>query len=161
MRQLPGMQPGQPAINPDEAFFIQAEVDKNRAYVGEQVTVSFFLYTREETNSGHRHFEVPDLKGFWKEELEMATRLNFEQVVLRNIVYQRALLVSYALFPIRAGQARIDPYKAKCTVLTPTNFGFGRPYQFTKASREIAIEVLDVPSEGRPANFTGAVGASK
>jgi hypothetical protein len=88
----------------------------------------------------------------------MSTRLNFEQAVVNGIVYQRALLVSYALFPIKAGKAKIDPYKAKCTVLTPSTFGFGRPYVFTKASKEIEIDVEDVPTQGRPANFTGAVG---
>ncbi len=147
---------GQP-INPNEAFFIQAIVDKNKAYVGEQVTVGFYLYTRGQIRDIDT-LKYPDLKGFWKEELEMSTRLNFEQAVVDGIAYQRALLVSYALFPIKAGKATIDSYKAKCTVLTPSTFGFGRPYVFTKASRDIAIEVLDVPTEGRPANFTGAVG---
>jgi hypothetical protein len=154
-RQLPGQQG--PPVNPNEAFFIQAEVDKNKAYVGEQVTTSFYLYTRGQIRDIDT-LKYPDLKGFRKEELELATRLNFEQAVINGIPYQRALLVSYALFPIRAGQAKVDPYKAKCTVLTPTNFGFGRPYQFTKASREIAIDVMEIPTEGRPANFTGAVG---
>lgn len=155
MRQAPGQ--GGPPVNPNEAFFIQAEVDKSKAYVGEQVTVAFYLYTRGQIRDIDT-LKYPDLKGFWKEELEMATRLNFEQSVINGIAYQRALLVSYALFPIKAGTAKIDPYKAKCTVLTPNNFGFGRPYQFTKASREISVEVMDVPAEGRPANFTGAVG---
>lgn len=152
-----GNVPGQPPVNPNEAFFIQTEVDKPRAYAGEQITAGFYLYTRGQIRDIDT-LKYPDLKGFWKEEIEMATRLNFEQVVVNGIAYQRALLVSYALFPIKAGQAKIDAYKAKCTVLTPTNFGFGRPYQFTKASREISIEVKDVPSEGRPTNFTGAVG---
>ena len=146
-----------PPVNPNEAFFIQAEVDKNKAYVGEQVTVAFYIYTRGQIRDIDT-LKYPDLKGFWKEELEMATRLNFEQSVVNGIPYQRALLVSYALFPIKPGVAKVDPYKAKCTVLTPTSFGFGRPYQFTKSSREIPIEVMDVPVEGRPANFTGAVG---
>lgn len=162
-RHFPGAQGGPPAgqvtppTNPNEAFFIQAVVDKNKAYVGEQVTVGFWLYTRGQIRDIDT-LKYPDLKSFWKEELEMSTRLNFEQAVVNGIVYQRALLVSYALFPIKAGKARIDPYKAKCTVLTPSTFGFGRPYVFTKASKEIEIEVEDVPLPGRPANFTGAVG---
>jgi hypothetical protein len=158
-RNFPGGQAQQqgPPVNPNEAFFIQTEVDKPRAYVGEQVTASFYLYTRGQIRDIDT-LKYPDLKGFWKEELEMATRLNFEQVVVNGIPYQRALLVSYALFPIKAGKTTIDPYKAKCTVLTPSTFGFGRPYQFTKASREVPIEVKDVPSDGRPGNFTGAVG---
>ena len=144
-------------INPDEAFFVHAETDKQKVYVGEQITASFYLYTRGQIRDIDT-LKYPDLKGFWKEELEMATRLNFEQALVNGIAYQRALLVSYALFPIKSGKTVIDSYKAKCTVITPANFGFGRPYQFTKASMPIDIEVLDVPSAGRPENFSGAVG---
>lgn len=157
-RGQPG-QPGgqvQPPVNPDEAFLIMAEADKTRAFVGEQITVNFYLYTRGQIRDIDT-LKYPDLHGFWKEEIEMATRLNFEQAMINGIAYQRALLVSYALFPIKAGKAIIDSYKAKCTVLTPSNFGFGRPYQFTKASRPITVEVMDVPAN-RPANFSGAVG---
>lgn len=143
-------------INPNEAFVIQAETDKTKAYVGEQVTANIYLLTRGQLRDIDT-LKYPDLKGFWKEDLEMATRLNFESVTINGIPYQRALLVSYALFPIKAGKAIVDPYKAKCTVLTPSSFGFGRPYQFTKASAPITIEVQDVPAN-RPADYTGAVG---
>lgn len=158
-----GGQPGGPAlreqlpINPNEAFFIQANVDKTKVFVGEQVTASFYIYTPGNVRDIDT-LKYPDLKGFWKEEIEMATRLNFEQVMVNDLPYQRALLVSYALFPIKAGKSVVDPYKAKCTVITPSNFGFGRPYQFTKASRAVAVEVLDVPAAGKPSNYTGAVG---
>lgn len=151
-----GGQPQQP-INPEEAFFIQAEVDKTRVFAGEQIVANFYLYTRGQIRDIDT-LKYPDLKGFWKEDLEMATRLNFENVSINGMAYQRALLVSYALFPIKAGKAMIDPYKAKCTVITPSNFGFGRSYPFTKASRPIAIEVDEIPVQGRPPNFTGAVG---
>jgi hypothetical protein len=147
----------QQPVNPDEAFFVLAEADKKKAFVGEQITANFYLYTRGQIRDIDT-LKYPDLKGFWKEELEMATRLNFEQAVINGVAYQRALLVSYALFPIHAGISTIDPYKAKCTVITPSSFGFGHPYQFTKASHAIPIEVSEVPTNGRPANYSGAVG---
>lgn len=155
----PGGAPNQnlPNINPEEAFFIHAETDKVKAVVGEQITASFYLYTRGNIRDIDT-LKYPDLKGFWKEELDMATRLNFEQAVVNGIPYQRALLVSYALFPIKAGKIIVDSYKAKCTVITPSNFGFGRPYQFTKASKPITIDVTEVPTSGRTANYSGAVG---
>ncbi len=161
-RLRPNAPPGQnlgaqPPVNPDDAFYVQAVADKTKVYVGEQIVANFYLYTRGQIRDIDT-LKYPDLKGFWKEDLEMATRLNFEQVVVNGVAFQRALLVSYALFPIKPGKALIDSYKAKCTVLTPSNFGFGRPYQFTKASKPIEIEVLDVPAEGRPSQFTGAVG---
>lgn len=157
-----GGQPGRPLqdttpVNPKEAFFLRAEADKSTAYVGEQVTASWYLYTRGQILDIDT-LKYPDLKGFWKEELQMATKLDFEQVVLNGIPYQRALLVSYALFPIKAGSAKIDSYKAKCTVVTSGNFGFGRSYQFAKSSRPLDLKVLDLPKESRPRDFTGAVG---
>jgi len=158
-QQVPGGgATGQPQgqYNPEEAFHIVAEADKTKAYVGEQITVNYYLYTRGQIRDIDS-LKYPDLHGFWKEEIEMATRLNFEQAVLNGVPYQRALLVSYALFPIHAGKSTIDTYKVKCTVVTPANFGFGRAYQFTKASRPITVEVMDIPAD-KPANFSGAVG---
>lgn len=152
MRGAPGGQ-----VNPSDAFFIQVDVDKDKVYAGEQVTASWYLYTRGQI-ADIDTLKYPDLKGFWKEEIEMATRLNFQQAVVNGVVYQKALLVSYALFPIKAGKALIDPYKAKCTVVVGGPFGFGKSYPFTKASKPVNLEVMEVPSEGRPADYSGAVG---
>lgn len=155
--QLPGGQQGKP-LNPNEAFFVRGVVDKQKVYVGEQITASWYLYTRGQIRDLDT-LKYPTLSGFWKEEIEMATRLNFEQEVIDGVAYHRALLVSYALFPIKAGKSKIDSYKARCTVISPTAFGFGQPYVFTKASPEIPIEVMDLPMDGRPEHFSGAIGS--
>ena len=80
------------------------DVDKKRAYVGEQITANIYLYTRGQIRDIDT-LKYPSLKGFWKEDLDLATRLNFESVEVSGVLYQRALLVSYALFPIKAGKA--------------------------------------------------------
>lgn len=157
LRRRMGPGGGEQAVNPNDSFFIKVETDKKKAYVGEQITASWWLYTRGQIHDIDT-LKYPSLTGFWKEEIELATRLNFQQDVINGVVYQRALLASYALFPIKAGTATIDPYKAKCTVTVPSNFGFSRPYQFTKASPPIGVEVQEIPVNGRPADFTGAVG---
>ena len=143
--------------NPENAFFIEAEVDKNKAYVGEQITANWYLYTRGIIRDIDT-LKYPSLSGFWKEEIELATRLNFENFVVNGVVYKRALLASYALFPIKEGTATVDPYKAKCTVMSGDMFGFGRPYQFTKASQPIPVIVEALPTQGKPESFSGAVG---
>ena len=154
-RNNPGFK-AQPT-NPNESFFLQVDVDKTTVFAGEQVTASWFLYTR-----GHIRdidtLKYPSLNGFWKEEIDLATRLDFQQEVINGIVYRKALLASYALFPIKPGKAKIDSYKAKCTVITDSAFGFGRPYVYTKSSKPVSIEVLPIPKENRPADFSGAVG---
>ncbi|MCC7404869.1 MAG: protein BatD [Bdellovibrionales bacterium] len=154
-RNNPGLR-GQP-VNPNDSFFIQVDVDKTKAYAGEQITASWFLYTRGQI-SDIDTLKYPSLDGFWKEEIDLATRLDFQQEVINGIVYRKALLASYALFPIKAGTAQIDPYQAKCTVITESAFGFGRPFVHTKASKAVPIEVIPVPTADRPADFAGAVG---
>lgn len=147
--------------NPKEAFFIQVETDKTEAYVGEQVTVSFFLYTTGLIRDLDT-LKYPSLKGFWKEDIEIATHLNFQQEVVDGVPYKKALLASFALFPIKEGSAVIDSYQAKCTVIPSSDpfgaLGMGRAFTFTKASQPVKVTVKPLPLEGRPADFSGAVG---
>lgn len=147
--------------NPKEAFFIQVETDKTEAYVGEQVTVSFYLYTTGLIRDLDT-LKYPSLKGFWKEDIEIATHLNFQQEVVDGVPYKRALLASFALFPIKEGTAVIDSYQAKCTVIPGVDpfgaMGLGRAFTFTKASQPVKVTVKPLPQEGRPADFSGAVG---
>ncbi len=147
-------------VNPKLAFFIQVEVDKTTAYVGEQVTASWYLYTRNHI-SDIDTLKHPTLKGFWKEDIEMVTRLNFTNEIINGVAYKKALLSSFALFPINAGNAYVDEYKAKCTVLVSSGFGFGKPYSYTKSSEKVKINVLPLPANDKPANFSGAVGLFK
>ena len=111
-------------INPNDAFFVQVETDKKEAYVGEQVTVSFFLYTRGVIRDLDT-LKYPSLRGFWKEDIEIATHLNFTNEVVNGIPYKKALLASFALFPIKEGSATIDSYTAKCTVAMDPLGGMG------------------------------------
>ncbi|PIU01097.1 MAG: hypothetical protein COT74_00915 [Bdellovibrionales bacterium CG10_big_fil_rev_8_21_14_0_10_45_34] len=143
-------------FNPNEAFFIKLEVDKESAYAGEQLTASWYLYTKSNIVNIDT-LKYPDLKGFWKEDIEVATKLNFESVIVGGLQYQRALLVSYALFPLKPGVAVIDPYRAKCTVSSGGVFTFGQLLELTKTSEIKKIQVKDLPSPV-PVDFTGAVG---
>ncbi|MBX3017944.1 MAG: protein BatD [Bdellovibrionaceae bacterium] len=144
--------------NPNEVLFIQTEVDKKEVYEGEQVTANWYILVRGNLLSLDRT-KFPDLKGFWKEIIEEVPALQFSQEVINGQVYRRALLASHALFPIKAGTSIIDEYRIKGRVQVPTSaFGFGKDYAFTKASDRVPITVKPLPTEGRPPDFTGAVG---
>lgn len=149
-------------INPNDAFFIQVETDKAEAYVGEQITVSWYLYTRGQIRDLDT-LKYPSLRGFWKEDIEIATHLNFTQEVVNGLPYKKALLASFALFPIKEGTSVIDSYTAKCSVIPSLDsfgggFSFGKAYTYTKSSQPVKVHVKPLPTEGRPANFSGAVG---
>ena len=152
-RPTPGLARG----NPDDVFFVRAEADKRKMYAGEQVTVGFYLVTRGQIMDIDT-LKYPDLKGFWKEDIEIATRLNFQPEVINGIAYQRALLASYALFPISPGKSQIDSYRAKCKVMVANQLGMPSSAEVVKESEAIPIEVLPLPEANKPANFSGGVG---
>lgn len=147
--------------NANEAFFIQVEVDKLDVYEGEQVTASWYIYTRGQMETLDR-LKFPDLKGFWKEIIEEVPSIQFSEEIINGVIYKKALLASHALFPIKSGTSFIDEYKIKSRVRSPAQglggFGFGRPYEYTKSSQRVKINVKPLPSEGRPKDFSGAVG---
>ncbi len=149
-------------INPNDAFFVQVETDKTEVYVGEQVTASFYLYTRGFI-SDLDTLKYPSLHGFWKEDIEIATHLNFQSEVVNGVPYKKALLASFALFPIKEGTATVDSYTAKCSVIAAVDsfsgMAMGKPYTFTKSSQPVKITVKPVPVESRPADYSGAVGS--
>lgn len=149
--------------NPNEAFFISVEVDKLEVFQNEQITVSWYLYTRGQMESLDR-LKFPELKSFWKEIIEEIPSLQFSEEIINGAVYRKALLASHALFPIKAGSATIDEYKIKSRVrMAPEGFGygFGKSYEYTRSSKPVQIKVKALPLEQRPPEFSGAVGQFK
>jgi hypothetical protein len=150
-----------PPKNPNEAFFIHLDLDKTEVFEGEQITANWYLYSRGNLLALDR-LKFPDLKGFWKEIIEEVPALNFTQEVINGVSYRRALLASHALFPIKPGLAVIDEYKVKATVQLPSSnlgsFGFGQPYSYSRSSDRVKITVKPLPAEGKPQDFSGAVG---
>jgi len=145
-------------INTNEAFFIHLDVDRTEAYEGQQITANWYIYVRGQIESLDRT-KFPDLKGFWKEIVEEVPSLQFFPEIVNGVTYQKALLASHALFPIKPGVAVIDEFKIKARTRTPTQFGLGKPHDFTKVSKRQPIQVLALPTEGKPLNFSGAVGS--
>lgn len=146
--------------NNSEAFFISVEVDKTEVYEGEQVTVNWYIYTRGQMESLDR-LKFPSLRGYWKEVIEEVPSIQFTEEIVNGTPWKKALLASHALFPIKAGNAVIDEYKIKSRVRLPSlGLGgfFGKPYEYTKSSARVPITVKPLPIEGRPSDFSGAVG---
>ncbi len=143
-------------INPRDAFFVHLDVDKVQAFEGEQVTANWYLYTKTSIVSLDR-VKFPDLKGFWKEIIQEIPQLNFSPEIVNGEVYQKALIASHALFPIKPGQSVIDEFKIKSKIRTQSAFNNGVS-ESTRSSRRQVIQVLPLPIDKKPMNFSGAVG---
>lgn len=145
-------------INTNEAFFIYLDLDQKEVYEGQQITANWYIYVKGQIESLDRA-KFPDLKGFWKEIIEEVPSLQFSPEIVNGVQYQKALLASHALFPIKAGTSVIDEFKIKARTRMPTQFGWGELHEWTKASRRVSVKVLPLPTEGKPLNFSGAVGS--
>lgn len=85
--------------------------------------------------------------------------IQFYQEVLNGVPY-KLVLARHALFPLKAGETYIDEFKIKSKVRLPMQ-GWGmnpKAYEYTKSFQRVKIKVKPLPTEGRPADFTGAIG---
>lgn len=163
-----------PSLQGDQRnFFVRAEPSKTKAYKGEQVIVSFYLYRRTKVNI-RDVMQYPSFEGFIREDLEMpilSGRPEFEAVNLGGVPFERALLARYATYPIREGKLKIDGLSIRADYI-PRNaanddlmedpffqfFSQVTPRTASSKSDPITIEVLNLPEEGKSAYFTGGVG---
>ena len=148
-------------------LFIEAKPNKEEIYLGEQVTVTFRLFTRN--NLSVESIEYPKSIGFWSEDLLPARAARFNNTQINGINYKVATLYKSAMFPTQTGDLKISPMTAICNVETNQRKRrgvFDDPFfnsMFKETQRKfiesdtLSISVLPYP-ETPPADFTGAVG---
>lgn len=141
-----------------EDVFVTAIVDKNEAFLGEQVTLSLYLMSRVNI-SGVQNISFPKLDGFWSEDIESPTQLVPEPRTVNGVQYSAYLLRRRALFPIKAGTLPIEPVEAQ------VNLGVGlflgaRTETLKRRSKPVDITVKPLPAQGQPQAFeSGHVGS--
>lgn len=147
-------------------LFLSIEVDKTQAYVGEQITVTYKLFTR--VNMSIQNVDFPKHSGFWTEEIFVPQQVDFKDVVLEGVSYKVATLYRIALFPTKSGKLELTPMTMNCSVVVKSrsrNF-FNDPFFGSFGNQTVpkvlrtkrtVINVREFPGE-IPEGFTGAVG---
>jgi len=148
-------------------IFIRAVPDKREVYQGQQLTVSYKLYTNVQI-TGNMPGKMPALNGFWSRPLESTDRrTEWTEEVVDGVRYETTVLQQYILFPERSGQLQIDPMEMTFVIREPVASNdpfdrfFGGSYREVEhdlKSPVIPITVRPLPAEGKPAGFDGAVG---
>ena len=156
--------PNDPNYIAQQNVHLVAEISKSSPYVGEGIYVEYRLYVSQ--NISVRDFsytDSPQYNGFWNQDIKirgLTTQngtYNGEQY--RYVVLQKALLI-----PTKSGKLTIDPIEMDIVIGVPTGRGdfFGNPIvkNVTKsfASAKKFIRSKDLPIEGKPESFNGAVG---
>ena len=150
-------------------IFMRATVSKNKVYQGEQLLVTYKVYTRLNIVDNALS-KAPSFNGFWSEEVPNPTRQSeLHSEVLDGIQYQVAEIKRTILIPQRSGTLTIDPLEMEVVTRVKSksrnnNFFdqfFGGGYQDVKlsiASKQLKVEVIPLPEKGKPEQFNGAVG---
>ncbi len=143
-----------------DAVFIKAEVDRSSVYPGEQVTLSYQLYTQLGIN-GIQLQENPPLSGFWVEDLEVEKHPKGTRRLINGREYVLYTIKKQALFPTATGKLKIPSSTFAISAGTGGDlFGiFGRTETLYRKTDEVPLDVKPFPVDGRPAGFRNAVGA--
>lgn len=154
-------------------LFIRAAVDKQKVYQGEQVTVTYKLYTRLNIASQMQVSKLPQYQGFWAEELETPNQIMFTTENVDGKQFRVGILKKAALFPSQSGELTVSPMELKVPVQIQKKrkqsnnifddffndpfFGNAETVQYNAKSNTVKVNVLPLP-ENKPESFKGAVG---
>jgi hypothetical protein len=162
-----------------DRLFLRPVIDKTDAYVGEQITLTYELCQAEGLNiSGYGYEQLPSYPGFMVQTLYEPPRgqLQFRRQTIAGVVFQIAPIQTVALFANKNGATTIPavvltaeiPVSRGARRRMPSVFDgfFDDPFfqdtvRARLVARPIAIRVLPLPTEGRPADFSGTVGDYK
>jgi oxygen tolerance protein BatD len=137
----------------DSDLFLRASLDRDEVFVGEQATLSLYIYSRVDLSSVDA-VTMPKLEGFWSEEVDSPTQLSAEQKTVNGIPYRAYLLRRRALFPVKAGALAITPAEADIT----TGFLFAG-HRVHRVSNPLKLKVKPLPPGGPPGMASANVGS--
>jgi hypothetical protein len=156
--------------NIGDNLFIRAIADKQRARIGEQITITYKLYTRVSV-SGYDLTKAPTYEGFWSEDIEQSQQPAVVNETYEGKQYRVAIIKRTALFATQAGALKIAPLEVQCAVQVQTRRKSNDPFdifndpffqqtqtqQLTIKSNPIIFRIEPLPSNA-PQGFAGAVG---
>ena len=151
----------------DDNLFLSLTFSKRNVVVGEPIVATLKLYQRVNI-AGFEDARFPSFNGFWNQEIEAPTNIEFHRESRNDKIYNTALLRKYILIPQQAGKMTIDPAELVCLVNVRTVssgsvslfdefFDEYRTVRKRISTPSYTINVSALPS-GAPASFKGGVG---
>lgn len=159
-------------------LFIKVVPSKKSVYVGEQVVLTYKLYTRIPVSSLSVS-RSPSYAGFWTKDITDNTGGNLRQSseYINGVEYTTAEIQKIILVPQRGGSFTLEPMVIECVAQVrtqnnkrqsndPFDIFFNDPF-FNRnianvrkelSTNSLTVEVKNLPDNGKPASFVGAVG---
>lgn len=153
-----------PQISVDDAIHLVAEISKVNPYVNEPITVVYKLYFSYNIGiTNWRELNKPKYNDFWSQNIDIK-QLVAEEGKYNEEKYRFVVLRKTVLYPQKSGKLEIEPLSLDIDVQVPTNRRniFGQVQVVDDNKRVSAgsktITVKPLPEEGKPQDFSGAVG---
>jgi len=153
-----------PQISADDAIHLIAEVSKSNPYINEPITVVYKLYFSYNIGiTNFRDLDKPKYNDFWSQNIDIK-QLKIEDGTYNGERSRFVTLKKIVLYPQKSGKLSIEPMAMEFDLELPTNrrtiFGQFLTTQATKRASAGAktINVKPLPENGKPEDFSGAVG---
>lgn len=155
--------------NAGDELFARASVNKTKAYLGEQITVTLKIYTRLNLR-GFQDIKFPTYDGFWSQDMPQNGQIQLSTENVDGVAYNVAEMKRSFIFAQRAGTLEISPMEVECVVRERVSnrpqtifdqfFGNGgyRDVVYKTKSKPVKIEIMPLPEQNKPVNYNGAVG---
>lgn len=152
-------------IEPDESVHLVAQISNLNPYLNEPITVLYKLYFKE--GLGIRNFTAtdnPEYNDFWSHNID---NKDYEAIseTYKGETYSSVIVKKVVLYPQKSGRLSLAPLSMNLALEVPTNrrdFFGRRVYSSTNAkvsTGTTSITVKDLPENGKPEDFSGAVGS--
>ena len=148
----------------DDDIELRALISKGSPFLNEPITVVYKLYYKAPINiSDARETETPKFKDFWSQTIKIP-QLKVQREVYKGKNYNVVEWRKVVLYPQRVGELEISPLSLNLVLDVPTDKRdfFGNVI-YDQTSQLIStgmrrINVKNLPNQGKPDSFTGAVG---
>ena len=149
-----------------ENVHLVAEVSNSSPYLNEAITVVYKMYVSHEVSitSNWRETNIPKYADFWSQNIDSKGNYKVFDGKYNGEDYRYVVLRTTVLYPQKTGKLDIEPLTLDVPIDVPGSRRdlFGRRVT-TRVNKSITsgnrfINVRPLPVEGKPDNFTGAVG---
>ena len=150
----------------DNDIFLTLNLSRANVVVGEPIVATIKLWQRVNI-AGFESAEFPDFDGFWSQEVEAPTNIEFTRETYDGQIYNSALLRKFVLIPQQEGTVTISPAELVCLVNIRVSSGgnsifdgFFDDYTTIRkrvSTKPVTVKVSPLPA-GAPASFGGGVG---
>ena len=149
-----------------ENVHLIAEVSKSNPFLNEAITIVYKLYVSNDVSitRSWQELDTPKFQDFWSQYIEEKGEQQIYETTYEGKPYRYVILKKAVLYPQKTGELTIEPLTLDVPIDVQGNTRdiFGRR-RMTRINRTISagkriINVKPLPTEGRPDDFSGAVG---